>query len=732
MEDLIMKRFYILFSLVILTAFNIKAQILITNTNTYYTAGQMLLANEINESGEPFAEALGYNLDNLDPFVSNSPDSIAYAMGIESYEYSRYALGIIVSRSGMGLHMMWAPMIQQMAMMEPGGFDGSMTGTPNGFKNDDELIKNIMHFGAITNHTPPMHPWPQFAEFESGDPHLPQAIDATNFTTDFQTLRWDRSKMNKVLNLAAMGQTMMKQYLWASDMLSAFHDSLDNGIDPDGIVSPDSAGSSHFDPSNNVFFGGDGLDGFIGNVLTAESINKTLFVINKLAYNGDSLGTINPATYDPSTGIRFFPHAIAVTEIMVDSTMPPMPSAFSVTDASSNLWDQVSYLWGALNFMNMMNPVDSSDAAHLAYKDVFDGDPFPNAMSQTGMPGPFDLMMGTSKVIFQNLMAMHYDMTSGSFVDVSGLDASKNPTPGNVITTQNAGYLLITFKQLANQFANTPLGPMALGALNTQAAYLAGTLQDVNGGFYNSYTIGTGPDGNAKTALAQAAAARGLYAAYEATNNSAYLTAADAAYNYLITNFWVPAQHCFRSEENNSQAVFSPEFVAIITGALREGNLVGGHADAPLIYTRFFKKVANAMQVSEGAPTGEAGLDSDGDGIPFIPEQVDGLPPMFATEATLDLSTGIGSVQTSIEASDLYPNPAVDIISLQLSAENAGNYSISILDNKGALANTVSNIYLNGSQQTINLNISQLPAGMYLVKVNGENGQAIRKFVKMK
>ena len=727
-----MKRFYFLFSMVMLTAFTMTAQIQITNTSTYYTNAQMLFANEINISGEPFAEALGYNLDDLDPFVSNSPDSISYAMGIESYEYSRYALGIIVARSGMGLHMMWAPMIQQMAMMEPSGFDGSMTGTPNGFKNDDELIKNIMHFSMLTNHMPPMHPWPQFAEFESGDPHLPQAIDAVNFDHDFQTLRWDRSKMNKTLNLAAMGQTMMKQYLWASDMLSAFHDSLDNGIDPDGIVSPDSIGSPHFNPNNNIFFGGDGLDGFIGHVLTAESINKGLFVINKLAFTGDTLGAVNPATYDPTNGIQFFPHKIAVTETMVDSTMPPMPSGFSVTDASSNLWDQVSYLWATLNFMNMMNPMDSSDAAHLAYKDVFDGDPFPNAMSQTGIAGPFDLMMGSSKVIFQNLMAMHYDMSSGSFVDISGLDASKNPTPGSVITTQNAAYLLVTFKQLAAQFANTPLGPMALGALNSQAAYLANTLQDVNGGFYNSYTIGSGPDGNAKTAVAQAAAARGLYAAYEATANNAYLAAADAAYNFLISNFWIPSQHTFRSEENNNQAVYSPEFFAIITGGLREGNLIGGHADAPIIYTRFVKKVANAMQISEAGATGESGSDSDADGIPFIPEQVDGLPPIFATEATLDLSTGIGSVQAAVEVSDLYPNPAVDMISLQLSSENAGNYNISILDNKGSLINGVSSVYLNNTSQTINLNIANLPAGMYLVKISGTKGQAIRKFVKMK
>lgn len=62
-------------------------------THRFDTATQMLLANEINESGEPFAEALGYNLDDLDPFLPGNPDVTAYTLGIENYEYSRYQLG---------------------------------------------------------------------------------------------------------------------------------------------------------------------------------------------------------------------------------------------------------------------------------------------------------------------------------------------------------------------------------------------------------------------------------------------------------------------------------------------------------------------------------------------------------------------------------------------------------------------------------------------------------------
>ena len=68
------------------------AQFVIKNDSIFKTADQMLLANELNTSGEPFAEALGYNLDDLNPMVPNAPDSTSYTLGIENYEYSRYLL----------------------------------------------------------------------------------------------------------------------------------------------------------------------------------------------------------------------------------------------------------------------------------------------------------------------------------------------------------------------------------------------------------------------------------------------------------------------------------------------------------------------------------------------------------------------------------------------------------------------------------------------------------------
>ncbi len=709
----------------ILIANQLPAQVVVTATNRFITIDQMLLANEINESGEPFAEALGYNLDDLDPMVLNQPDSIAYTLGIENYEYSRYQLGTVISRSGIGLHMMWGPVIVQKAAMEPDSFDGMFTGgTPNGYKNDDELMKNIMHFAMLSGGMAPMNPWPQFAEFESGDPHLPQAV-APDFHTNFESLRWNRSLMDKTLNIGAMGQTLMKQYLWSQDMLGSFHDSLDNGIEADGTNTPDSVDSPNFDPNNNIYYGGDKTDGFIGQVLTAEAINKTKFLLNTLAFNGDSLGSIDPASYNPANGIWYFPHKIAVTETPVGNMMPPKATGFQVTDASSNLFDQLSYLWGTLSFKNMMDPNNSNDAAHLAYHTVFDGNPFPAPMSQTGIPGPFDLMMGTSKVLFMNLMAMHFNTAEGTFVNSSEL-LNGVPSPGNEISTVNAGYITMVLTIMADEFAGTPLEPNILNAVNAQSNFLINSLTDPSGGYYNGYILNQGADNSAKTAISQAAAARGLYAAYSLTGNSGYLTAADDAYNYLISTFYVQSMHAFKTEMGNDTAFYTPYNFAIIAGGLRESALVGNHSEAAAIYTRFFKKVANVMQNAEFENTGETGNDSDNDGIPYLPEQPDHLAPVFATAAQLNLSvTGVNNLKIQNDFHIIiFPNPVKKQAAISFSLPNTSFIKIDIINFTGKTVQTLINRRQQKGTALISWDASSLPVGIYFVRIT-INGTSI-------
>ncbi len=718
-----MKKIITAFTFFFVTFNLLQGQVTITNTTNYLTQDQLLLANELNESGEPFAEALGYNLDDLDPMTLNSPDSIAYTLGIENYEYSRYQLGTVISRSGIGLHMMWGPAIMNMAaMITDSTFDGSFTGgTANGYKEDDVLMMNIMGFGARAHMTPFAHPWPQFAEFTKGDPHLPQAVQA-GFETDFASLRWDRAKMEKVLNLGAMGQSLMKQYLWAQDMLSAFHDANEGEVAvADG--NPDDA-NGQFDASKNIFFGGDNADGFIGQVLTAEAINKTLFIINKLAYDGASLGAISPATYDPTQGIKYFPHGIDVEEGMVIAGLPPRMTSLTVSDPKSVLFDQISYLWGALNFKNMMDPANTSDDAHLAYKYAFDGDPFPAAASVTGMAGPFDLMKGTSKVIFQNMMAMHFNDSMGSFVSESNL-SNGVVVKGNKISAVDAGYMLMVLSKMVEEFAGTPIESMATNAINMQANFILNSFKDPTGGYYNGVELGVGPMTTPKLAVNQAAIARGLYAAYALTNNAAYLTGANEAYARLMS-FYRPSVMTFQTEENNAIATYTPWNVAIITGALREAAVVGNKTEAPTVYTRFFKKIINKMQLAEFGPTGETGSDSDGDGVPYLMDQPDNLPPIFAPEGTYDLGVvATVNIEDHLQALTSFPNPVREQVTISFNLKHSAQVKLDIYDLNGQRVSSKSQLFLPKGQQQIEVDVTQYPANTFFYNLTIDNKTSI-------
>ncbi len=707
-----------------------EAQIVIKNDSSFNTMEQMLLANELFESGEPFAEELGYNLDNLNPMVLNSPDSMSYTMGIENYEYSRYLLGTVISRSGIGLHMMWAPMVERAAMMEPSGFDGSYTGgMANGFNEDDELMKMIHHFSMLSNQMAPANPFPQFAEFESADMRLPQTV-APNFQMDFSSLRFDRSKMNKNLNISAMGQTMLKQYFWAQDMLSAFHDSLDSGIDATGNNSPDSMNSPHFNPMNNIFYGGNNADGFIGQVLTAESINKTFYLLNNMAYDGDSLGMVSPATYNPANGIKYFPHKIAVTEKMMGTMMPPMVDTLIVSDASSHIFDQLSFLWATLSFKNMMDP-SINDAAHYAFHEVFDGDPFPAPMSVTGMPGPFDLMMGASKVIFMNSMAMHFNMSEGTFVDMANLNSNKMVVMGNHISAFNAGYSLVVMAKMAEEFAGTPLDTMAQNALNAQTNFIITKLKNSSNGYYNSYTIGSGASSTPLTLESMSSIVRGLYASYSYTSNSSTFMEANNAYNYLINNFYIPSNKVFKTEINNMAVIeYTPLNLAALSGALREASITGSQANAAITYTRVFKEVYNGMILAEAEQSGESGNDSDGDGVPYVAGG--NLPFVFAASANYSIISGIDNDNINKEIKfDVYPNPVSDIVNIEFELENSSETSINIYDITGNLIISKS---INGSgMQKLKINVNELSPSIYFVRLMVSNEiKSIKRLVIVK
>jgi len=531
--------------------------------------------------------------------------------------------------------------------------------------------------------------------------------------------------MTKTLDLDAMGQSLDKLYLWARDMLGNFHDTTDTKVPPDGVLSPDSASGS-FDPASGLYYGGSRVDGFDGQLYTAEAISKTLYLTSRLAYNGTTLGALDPATYDPMNGIKYFAHRIQVTETVVDPSMPHQPTVLTVVDANSHLFDQLSYLGAVVGFHNMMDP-NNTGSDHRAYHNVFDGDPFAGPFAMTGVPGPFDLMSGTSRALFLNIMAMHYNTVAGTFVDVASLNGN-NVVQGTDISAINAGMALTVLAKFSGEFAATALGTSADSALTAQANYIIAHLKDPSGGYYNSFSLGTGPSTAAKTLGAQAAIVRGLYEAFLATNTMVYLNEANAGYNNMIDAFYVSGQHVFRTVAGNDLALYAPMDLALLTGALRDARLAGLQMEADDIYARVFKTVYKKMMLTEAEETGETGGDSDGDGIPYI---VGGTRP-FAFVAQGQFAMSPLDVQGSLPrpvVASVYPDPATTSITLDLQLPNSKELGMTLYDLQGHFMGSVLPVSYGAGEQKVIIPTASYPNGTYYIRtVQGNSIVSINRF----
>ena len=118
----------------------------------------------------------------------------------EGYWYSRYNLGNLSMRSGLGQVVMPDPAVIARAMAAADAdFDMAK------FKAGDTT------YGDGDHVTPPQNVAPLATVYASGDPHY-----ITGFNpSDFGTQRWDPAKMDTTLTGAANGWAIMKEVEWA-------------------------------------------------------------------------------------------------------------------------------------------------------------------------------------------------------------------------------------------------------------------------------------------------------------------------------------------------------------------------------------------------------------------------------------------------------------------------------------------------------------------------------------
>lgn len=116
-------------------------------------------------------------------------------------------------------------------------------------------------------------------------------------------------------------------------------------------------------------------------------------------------------------------------------------------------------------------------------------------------------------------------------------------------------------------------------------------------------------------------------------------------------------------------------------------------------------------------------LFSPSDTLNFIGSNTDGFIAKYGTICT----TGIEEItQNQITPLFVYPNPATNFINIVINEININHITIS-----NTLGQTIFKKQLaQNNQQNIQLNISSLPPGIYIIQATGKNNSATTKFIK--
>ncbi|WP_210367533.1 hypothetical protein [Bacillus sp. REN3] len=618
------------------------------------TAGNMFAYAEFELAGEPLVEGLGLDLDLLDPKEVDQPAKFDYTAGIEAYEYSEEAMYEVVEKSGLGLHLINGPVVNEMAKEKDIESPEMLAERYNELAD----AAGYPHEEIFTNM------FPTLIEYSKGDPHYIQEVDTSEYAPgagdtyvpeyqmNFKSLRWDRAKMEKALNPAAYGGTFLKQALWAGDFLGGFH-TKDKDEELAGETPED-------DKDQNIALGVSAPDGMQGMFLVEGIWNKLSYIKNRLFYNGKELTSAgNGGSYDPSRGFVYLPHKIDVEED--GNERMPNAKSLDISDKRSLLNDQWLMLWPAAEFYGMTDQRDDNKSVAPSFRALFDGNPYPPAPKENvdksvgndiESTDPFTVNKDIILHIFKNIEAMHFNKEMGTFITEHD---GKNQ--GNYTDTFQAGYTIESLRIFQRAIDGLPVGyasgeaakglgteegKRALSLIKAQADFINDELIMDNGMAAKGYTIGKGADQEV-TLQAQIGAIRGLTAAYLATQDDKYRDAARNVFNAMDKKLWDEEIGGYKTgkEEMVYDAYTAGGVAAIFRVAIN--NLSNNQSDkeqpAALEvgiltekYTEFFDSIIDGpsleegMQASEFWDTGDFYLkkgelgNTDQDNVPQIQE----------------------------------------------------------------------------------------------------------------
>ncbi len=599
---------------------------------TFKTAGAMFAYTEFELSGEPLAEALGLDLDTLDPNAINEPTEFDYTTGIESYEYSEEAMYAINYQSKMGPHL-----VNGLLNKQRGG-------------DMKSLAKRFTHFAKVTGNDPeiiPLNMHPTALPYISGLPEFASKVDTTTvnndevvvfrhgkekkiktsvpaYLRDYKTLAWKESGMNKTFNPAAFGGALLKDTMWAQDFLGGMHvTATDEEVE---------ASSSTMDHDGKHTLGVSSADGVNGAILTELSHERILYMQEKLGYNGQKLGAKITPAYNAKKSPIWFANEVAVSEGKRNGTKSV--KTLKVIESHSSLRDTWGVLWPMSEFYAFSDQRKNNKNQNPAFLSVFDGDPFKKAPSKNTdanrknnikSDDAFSVASNLSNMLFQNMTTLHFNEKAGTLVD------RYDGKQGARVTTFDAAYsmeALRIFQRVTDALPvgygsgegaaslNTAEGKKAIKLIKTQADFLISNLKCKDGLYYDGYTLNKGVV-KTKSIGTQFAVVRGLTSAYLATNNNKYRKEARALMVSIEKNMYNKDIGTYVDASKE----YTPYSIGATSGGLRDAmqhlKNTGSESEESLElknltdrFTRWFQLVINGNSTTQGAQLSEWLLDT--------------------------------------------------------------------------------------------------------------------------
>ncbi|MFQ5689431.1 MAG: hypothetical protein ACE5HQ_04065 [Gemmatimonadota bacterium] len=601
----------------------------------WYTNEGMYLANEEYYSGIPFFQRW---IQAQLPFPSDP--AFGWITNREAYWYSRYVLSNVFAQSHLGISMIHGPYWTLKAHELSRKNRLQRDRGERVWANKDVLLGFYLPLYYQRTGWPRVFDdaSPTYLQYASGDPHFSGPIiveddfddpqsdkkggwGVPRYFLDWRSTRWDHDDMEIVLDLGGIAQTVKKQLLWADYFLGSDHQ-----------------GPSPSDPSVQVILlGHDAEEGFRGIMLTLAAFNSLLEAKASLFMDeAGRLGGLNPLAYDPAGGLRYLPHRIVPSVVFLGDLPERVWALDKVSDRSSRLWDQASWLWATSEY--------ESVAAHLRRRVFTDNPPVDGGIIESRT---VRVARGLSKVLLANLEAMHW--RSGTLVSRWTPAAGT----GSELSVRDAALSIVSlgdFLALRGQEGSDSTESGRARRLLSGTAEFLLRHQEATGAFHAAYDVTTGEGlGGTDESTPQWFAIRALVAAYRATGDSRYLDAARRTWDCLQRDFYDEATGLYRSRLGGATAVLTPLDVAAAMGAMRELILTSSPEIAERMgarYTRWFVQAVDnsGFQMSEDDDTGELSYgvkspDEDGDGIPFLKygDGRYGIAPLPAARVVVNL-----------------------------------------------------------------------------------------------